>query len=161
MKDRLKGKRILVVDDEADVLETLSEVLSMCDVVPASSFEMAKERLETEHFDMAILDIMGVDGYQLLEIAVRKKVTPIMLTAHALSVNDTVKSFKKGAASYIPKEEMMNIAVFLNDILEAQEKGKSVVGRWLERLSSYYDQKFGLGWQKQDKEFWDKFGSWL
>jgi CheY-like chemotaxis protein len=29
MKDRLEGKRVLIVDDEPDVLDTLSELLSM------------------------------------------------------------------------------------------------------------------------------------
>ena len=161
MTDRLAGKRVLIVDDELDVLETLSELLPMCHVVGASTFEKAKEKLESEHFDMAILDIMGVDGYALLKIANQKKMIAVMLTAHALSVKDTVKSFKGGAASYVPKEEMMNITVFLNDILEAREKGKSVMGRWFDRLASYYDKRFGPDWQNQDKEFWEKFKYWM
>ena len=81
----------------------------------------------------------------------------VMLTAHALSVDDTVKSYKEGAASYIPKEEMANITTFLNDILEAKEKGKSFWWRWLDRMCSYYDEKFGPDWQKNDEDFWRKF----
>jgi DNA-binding NtrC family response regulator len=104
---------------------------------------------------------MGVEGYRLLEIAVKRNVIPIMLTAHALSVKDTVKSFKKGAASYVPKEELANIAVFLNDILEAREKGKNVMERWSNRLASFYDKKFGPDWQEEDKEFWEKFKYWI
>ena len=161
MKDRLEGKKILIVDDEPDILETLSELLSMCQVVDAATFEEARERLESEYFDIAILDIMGVDGYKLLEIANEKKVIAVMLTAHALSVKDTVKSFKEGAASYVPKEEMMNITAFLNDILEAREKGKSVMERWFGRLASYYDKRFGRDWQEEDKEFWEKFKYWI
>ncbi len=161
MIDRLGGKRVLIVDDEPDVLETLSELLFMCHVVEAATFEKAKEKLESERFDMTILDIMGVDGYTLLEIANQKKVIAVMLTAHALSVKDTVKSFKGGAASYVPKEEMMNITVFLNDILEAHEKGKSGMGRWFDRLASYYDKRFGPDWKNEDKEFWEKFKCWM
>lgn len=161
MKDRLEGKKILIVDDEPDILETLSELLSMCQVVGAATFEEAKRHLETEHFDIAILDIMGVDGYKLLEVANQRKVIAVMLTAHALSVKDTVKSFKEGAASYVPKEEMINITTFLNDILEAQEKGKSPVWRWFERLASYYDKRFGPDWKEEDKEFWEKFRYWI
>ena len=74
----LDGKRILVVDDEPDVLESLEELLSMCDVEKAASFEEAKEALETRYFDMAVLDIMGVDGYKLLEIASERRVVPVM-----------------------------------------------------------------------------------
>jgi hypothetical protein len=74
---------------------------------------------------MTILDIMGVDGYTLLEIATHRKVTAVMLTAHALSPENVGKSYKEGAASYLPKEEMANIASFLNDVLDAIEKGKN------------------------------------
>lgn len=160
-RDLLDGKRVLIVDDEPDVLETLEELLPMCDLVKAYSFHEAKERLEAGYFDLAILDIMGVDGYELLEIANRRKVIAVMLTAHALSPEDTVKSYKEGAASYIPKEEMTNIVTFLNDILEAKEKGKNFWWRWYDRLASYYDKKFGPEWQQHDKEFWEKFPHYI
>ncbi len=160
-EDLLKGKRILLVDDEKDVLATLSELLSMCDLESAQTFDEAKEKLETGDFDIAVLDIMGVNGYELLEIATEKGVISVMLTAHALSVEDTVKSFKQGAASYIPKERMGDITVFLADILEAKQKGKSFFWRWLDRLESYYNQQFGPDWKKDDKDFWEKFGYWI
>ncbi|MBW2205977.1 MAG: response regulator, partial [Deltaproteobacteria bacterium] len=92
----LDYKRVLIVDDEPDVLETLEQLLPMCDVVRASNFEEAKALLETQYFDMAILDIMGVDGYQLLDIAKQRKVISVMLTAHALSPEDLAKSYKQG-----------------------------------------------------------------
>ena len=160
-QDLLEGKRILVVDDEHDVFETIEELLLTSSLVEANTFEDAKFLLEGESFDLAILDIMGVDGYRLLELAVERNVIPVMLTAHALSVKDTVKSFKKGAASYIPKEEMMNIADYLNDILEAREKGKGAMERWFDRVASFYDEKFGPDWQCSDEEFWKKFKYWL
>ena len=78
--DLLKGKTVLIVDDERDVLETLEDLLSMCEVVKASTFEEAKLALETQAFDIAVLDIMGVDGYKLLDIARNRKVIPVMLT---------------------------------------------------------------------------------
>lgn len=152
----LDGKRVLIVDDEPDVLATLEELLPMCHVVKAASYEEAKERLTTQYFDMAVLDIMGVDGYKILEIANKRKVLTVMLTAHALSVEDTVKSYKEGAASYVPKEEMTHITTYLNDILEAKEKGKSFWWRWLERFGAFYDRKFGLDWREKDKAFWEE-----
>jgi DNA-binding response OmpR family regulator len=158
--DLLKEKRVLIVDDEPDVLETLEALLPMCDVVKTASFDGAKKLLETQYFDIAILDIMGVSGYKLLEIANKKKVLAVMLTAHALSPEDTVKSFREGAASYIPKEKMREIVTYLNDILEAKESGKSSWWRWLDRFAAYYDKKFGPRWRKVDAEFWDKFGYW-
>ena len=153
----LEEKRILVVDDEPDVLETLEDILSVCDVTKASSFEEAKKQLESGSFDFAILDIMGVNGYALLDIATEKKITAVMLTAHALSPADTVKSFRGGAASYVPKDKMNDIPDILVDILEARKKGMGLWWRWLERMETYYQKKFGPDWKDKDKDFWDRF----
>ena len=155
-KNLVDGKRVLIVDDEPDILEVLEELLSMCDLVKASSFEEAERYLATEYFDIAVLDIMGVNGYELLDLAIKKDVIAVMLTAHALSPEDTIKSYKKGAASYIPKEEVSNIVTYLNDILEAREQGKSFWWRWLRRFGDFYDEKFGLGWKDKDKAFWEE-----
>jgi len=157
----LAHKRVIIVDDEPDVLETLEELLPMCDVVKASSFGEAKDLLETQYFEIAILDIMGVDGYKLLEIANKKKVMAVMLTAHALSPEDTVKSYKEGAAYYVPKEKLSEITTYLNDILEAKEQGKSFWSRWLDRFEVYFDEKFGPDWKDKDKDFWNRYSSYI
>ena len=157
----LDGKSVLIVDDEPDVLETLAQLLPMCEVKKATTFEEAERLFEKEHFDIAVLDIMGVDGYKLLEISKSKGVIAVMLTAHALSPRHVVKSFKGGAASYLPKDEMVNIADFLEEILEAEAKGKHLWWRWLDRWGDYYEKKFGPDWQKEDKEFWEKFKYWI
>ena len=159
-EDRLSGKRVLIVDDEPDVLETLEGLLPMCHVSRASKFDEAEKLLHDEPFDIAVLDIMGVDGYKLLEIAKERKVIPVMLTAHALSIENTIKSYQEGAASYIPKDEMSKISIFLNDILEAKEKGQSSWWRWIDRLGSYYERKFGRDWKDKDQDFWRNFPSW-
>ena len=149
--------KILVVDDEPDVLDSLEDLLSMCKITRASNFDDAKEYMQTHYFDMAVLDIMGVEGYDLLEIANKRQIAAVMLTAHALSPENMVKSYKEGAASYLPKEEMVNIASFLNEILEAIEKGKNTWTRWYDRLGSFFEKRFGKEWEKTDKEFWEKF----
>jgi DNA-binding NtrC family response regulator len=156
-KDFLDGKRVLVVDDEPDVLDTLADLLPMCETIKASSFKTARDLLKSQYFDIAVLDIMGVDGYRLLEIAKEKKVTAVMLTAHALSPDNIVKSYKEGAASYLPKDEMVNIASFLNDVLEAIEQGKNPWVRWYDRLGSFFEKRFGPKWQEDEKDFWEKF----
>ena len=81
-----------------------------------------------------------------------------MLTAHAFTPDNLVKSIKEGAASYLPKEELANITTFLNDVLKAKEKGKSTWEPWQEKLpSSYFEKRWGAAWQDKDKEFWEKF----
>ncbi|MBW2335970.1 MAG: response regulator [Deltaproteobacteria bacterium] len=92
----LDGKRLLVVDDEPDVLDSLVDLLIECKVTKASSFEQAKDLLENQYFDMAILDIMGVKGYELLEICNQKRVIGVMLTAYAMTPEDIKKSYENG-----------------------------------------------------------------
>ena len=158
-KSLLKGKKVLIVDDEPDVLDTLEELLSDCDLKKASTFEEAKALLEKEPFDIAVLDIMGVNGYKLLDIAKEKKVVPVMLTAHALSPEHTIRSYKRGAALYVPKDKIANITDYLEDILHAVKAGKSTWWRWLERFGSFYDKKFEQDWKSKDKDFWKSFPS--
>lgn len=152
----LKNKKILLVDDEPDVLETLQDLLSECDIDTASTFESARLLLEARHYDAAVLDIMGVAGYDLLKIAVRRNVIAVMLTARAVAPEDIVKSFQDGAAFYVPKEEMANIAVFLKDVFEAVEQRKSPWERWTDRMGRYCERTFGPQWREDDRELWEK-----
>ncbi len=63
----LDGKIVLNVDDEDDILDTLEDLLPMCETVRAGDYYTAMELLASRRFDLAILDIMGVSGYELLE----------------------------------------------------------------------------------------------
>ncbi|MFH1982451.1 MAG: response regulator [Pseudomonadota bacterium] len=154
---RLEGKKILLVDDEPDILETLEDLLSECETVRASSFEEARAALERAPFDIAVLDIMGVNGFDLLEIAAGRNIISVMLTAHALSPESIKRSVSGGADYYLPKEEMINIAAHLNDILDDRAKGISPWTRWMHRLGGFCESRFGPDWQKGDQIFWDKF----
>jgi DNA-binding response OmpR family regulator len=154
--DLLKNKRILVVDDEPDILEIIEELIPMSEIVTATNFNEGKEILENQPIDLAILDIMGVDGYRLLDIANKKEVIAVMLTAHALSPSNLAKSINKGAAYYIPKEKMSEIVTYLNDVLEAKEAGTITWSTWMNRFLQYFNEKFGPGWQDEDEAFWKK-----
>jgi DNA-binding response OmpR family regulator len=112
------------VDDEPDILSTVREELDECVVETAPDFNSASALIEQKMYDAAIVDIMGVQGYNLLEISTRKAIPTIMLTAHALSPGNLVKSVKKGATAYVPKEKISEIKVFFSDILEAHKNQK-------------------------------------
>jgi len=155
--DILKGKKILVVDDEPDILETIEEILDECEIDTAANFESAKALLETKPYDAAILDIMGVRGFDLLDIAIGKKVPAMMLTAQGLNPDNLVGSIKVGAKSYIPKEKMDEIDIYLKEIFLNQEKGIEKSGNWFARLASFFDSRFGSGWKNKDKKFWEEF----
>jgi len=153
----ISGKKILIVDDEQDVLDVLVDLLAKCKIDTAPSFEEAKQLLHENDYDVAILDIMGVRGFDLLEEAKKKDIPALMLTAHALSEENLVKSAEEGASYYAPKDRITEIALFVADIIEARDKNKSVWAKWLERLSSFYDDKFnGPDWREKRKEFWEE-----
>ncbi len=151
MDDRriLEDKQILVVDDEPDVLETMEELLYMCRVDTAGSFETAAEKLETQTYDAAILDIMGVRGYELLEITRRMNLPTLMLTAHALTPENLKTALEKGADAYIPKEKLVDISVFLADVLTARKEGRQANARWFSFVKPVFDKLFGPEWQKK------------
>jgi len=155
--DILEGKSILLVDDEPDILETLSEKLDECDIETASTFESAKKLLENKAYDAAVLDIMGVRGFDLLEIATRKKIPALMLTAHGLSPENLSGSIKSGAKSFIPKAKISDMDIFLKEMFLLQEKGIEKSGNWFARLSSFFDNHFGHGWKDNDRRFWSEF----
>ena len=147
MTETLKGKKILIVDDEPDVLETLCELLDMCVIDYARNFETAERLLKENTYDAAVLDIMGVKGYDLLQLARIRDLPALMLTAHALSPDHLVKSIKGGAFSYIPKDEMIDIAIYLDDAIQAKLKGGRKSQNWFLKLSSIFDKKFGSDWR--------------
>ena len=157
MEQLLKGKRVLIVDDEPDILDTLKDLLDMCIIDSAPNFETAQKFLKRSSYDAAILDIMGVKGYDLLELTGEKNIPSLMLTAHALSPDNLVKSLKKGALSYIPKEQMADIATYLKEIIQARQKGTGKPQKWLKRLSPFFDKKFGPEWKAEHKEFWAEY----
>ena len=150
----IAGKYILIVDDEQDVLDTLIEHLDMCRLDTASSFSEAKKLLKTNYYDLAVLDIMGVDGYKLLEIAKNRRIPAVMLTAHALSSDHLKRSAEEGAAYYAPKDKISDIAIFLADVFEALDEGKSTWEKMFDRLGSFYDKRFhGKDWREQIQHY--------
>ena len=151
------GKRLLIVDDEKDILETLTDLLRVCKVDPASSFDEAKRLLEQFDYDLAVLDIMGVRGFELLEIAKSRDIPALMLTAHSLNQESLTKSVKEGAAYFVPKQEITEIATYVADVLEAKEKNRNPWERWIRRLGSFFDVMFtGPNWREQEKAFLEK-----
>lgn len=157
MKEMLKGKKILIVDDEKDILDVLLDMLYISKVDVASNFEDAKNLILVNDYDIVILDIMGVKGYDLLNLTTNKQIPTLMLTAHALTKEDLKKSIEEGASYYVPKEEIEKIDVFIADVLEAVEKKKNPARKCIERLGSYYDRRFGgTDWRDKEQDFWKK-----
>ena len=147
----LKDKVVLVVDDEPDVLETVEEELDMCLIHKAGDYDTALQYLLSYTYDVVILDIMGVNGFELLKNAVSRGFPTVMLTAHALSPESLKKSIKLGAISFLPKEKISELASFLEDVVT--DGGKPVWQKLFDRLGDYFNKRFGPDWKEKDKFF--------
>ena len=147
----LKDKVVLVVDDEPDVIETVEEELDMCLIHKAADYDTALQYLLSYTYDIVILDIMGVNGFELLKNAVSRGFPTVMLTAHALSPESLKKSIKLGAISFLPKEKISELTTFLEDVVT--DGGKPVWQKLFDRLGGYFNKRFGPDWKEKDKFF--------
>ncbi len=128
-EDILKGKRILAVDDEPDILDTLKDTLEMCQLETASSYETAKGTSGNQTHTMQPSSTSWVSEDSIFSRSRRRRKIPaLMLTAHGLNPDNLVGSIKLGAKSYIPKDKMFEIDVYLREIFLAKEKGIEKTG---------------------------------
>jgi DNA-binding response OmpR family regulator len=147
----LSGKRILAVDDEPDVLTVLEqEILEVCPngtIDRAMTYAGAKDLLESNDYDIVILDIMGVRGFELLAIAVARGFKVAMLTAHALTPEALKISHDMGARAYLPKDKLGELVPFLEDILRYEyEPGWK---RLLYKLEKHFFDRFESDWRRK------------
>lgn len=156
-KSDLEGMRILVVDDEEDVLDTIEAELEFSRLEKASDYDAAKKRIESESYDLAILDIMGVDGLNLLRETVSKGVPSVILTAHAMTADALMASIAGGAIAFLPKEKLAELGALLENILKAHHSGKPTWKILFDALADRFDEEFGAGWQKEHNDFWTRF----
>lgn len=160
-KSVLNNKRILVVDDEPDVLELVKqEILAEapnCVVDTAQSYERALELLLSWSYDLAIFDIMGVHGHDLLRVAVTLEcpIPTVMLTGKVFSPENLRKSIDLGARAFLPKWHLGALVPFLEDVL-TYEYGPA----WrlaFKQLEGLFNEMWGPYWRKPDETFWKKF----
>jgi len=156
-KSILRGKEILAVDDEPDVLELIHEELDDYGVIleTAGSYEQAIEKLSSLTYDLAILDIMGVRGFELLTFAETRQIPVVMLTAHAMTIESLQRSIELGARAYLPKRELGNIAPFLEDVLTMSSHSSWL--RLFDKLGFFFGKTFGPAWRQSESEFMAKF----
>jgi len=156
----LNGKIILAVDDEPDILEVLEEEIldyaPNCKIEKVTTYQDAAKKLESQHYDAVVLDIMGVRGFELLEQSVKRSFPTAMLTAHSLNPESLKRSIEMGAYAYLPKEKMDEIVPFLEDILESSD-GSTVWGRLMYKLEGYFSSRWGDLWKKSEEKFWKDF----
>ena len=118
----LQKVKILIVDDEKNIREVIKEYVTLegYDVMEADSGLKALELLNTNKFDLIILDIMMpiMDGFTLLNsIPKEKKIPTIILSARDDEV-DKLEGFDRGIDDYLckpfsPRELMARVKAIL------------------------------------------------
>jgi len=137
----MSKERILVVDDEEDILELVRFNLSRegHEVICAASGEKALEILKSKPVDLMVLDLMlpGMDGFT---VAKRVKSDPrikhlpiVMLTARG-SESDVVTGLQLGAEDYVtkpfsPRVLVARIQKVLRRIADAPVEEKDLIQR--------------------------------
>jgi len=128
----LKNKMILAVDEELDILsvmeEEVLEACPNCKFHKTTNYYEAIERMVSRNYDMVILDISALRGLELAQLAVRRKLPVIMLTAHPVSLEALRDSGQIKTQTYLPKERLGEIVPFLEDVLRDQY-GKAFHGK--------------------------------
>jgi DNA-binding NtrC family response regulator len=100
--------KILIVDDEKDILRALEFILSRegYSVTTATSGEEAIELLKKDEYDLVLTDLRmeGMDGLEVLQrtLQMRPSTLVIIMTAYA-TVESAVTAMKMGASDYIVK----------------------------------------------------------
>ena len=128
MNDRI----ILVVDDEAELLEMVKSIIERAgftQILTAASGKTALEICKEKQPDMVILDVMmpGMDGFTTLrELRKTSKVPVLMLTARG-EAEDKFAGFENGADDYLlkpflPKELLFRVQAILKRVYPEKER---------------------------------------
>ena len=128
----MENLRVLVVDDEADFLETIVLRLQRrkIDATGVDGGKKALEIVENERFDVVVLDFLmpGIDGIETLKLLKKRKpfIEVIILTGHG-SVESGLQGMQFGAFDYIMKPA--DLDELLEKIQQAYERKRIHEGR--------------------------------
>jgi len=116
--------RVLIVDDQLSMAETLADGLAELgyEAVALSSSREAAKRLADDSFDALVTDLRmpGLDGLELLKIS--RAAVPsrpvIVMTAYS-AVESAIESIRQGAFHYLTKPfKLDELVLFLDRALE-------------------------------------------
>ncbi|EJN93981.1 response regulator transcription factor [Streptococcus ratti] len=103
-----KERKLLILDDNPEILDMITESLSIAGfshLTRAASKKEALELLEREAFDLAILDIMLPDGsgFEVLREIRKTSAMPVLFLSAVSDIEKQYQGFELGADDYIVK----------------------------------------------------------
>ncbi len=103
----MKTYKILVVDDEVDIVDFISDYLTGegYEVVKAYDGVEALDKMRQDYPDLVVLDIMlpGLDGFEVCRQMRAESAVPILMVTAKGSDVDKIVGLEIGADDYIPK----------------------------------------------------------
>jgi len=136
-----KGRRILVIEDNPDVLEQVAGALEDegYETIQAISAEQGMTRLRRDPADLVVTDLKlpGASGLEVVDHS--REMLPnspvLVITAHA-TIPSAVEAMRRGAFHYLQKP--LDINTMLMEVEKALEHGKALAERqaFRERLSA-------------------------
>ena len=123
--------KILIVEDEKPISDLIVMNLTRAGYNCTALYdgESAADMLETNNFDLILLDIMlpKINGYELMEYIRPMNIPVIFITAKA-SLDDRIKGLTSGAEDYLVKPfEIVELLARINIVLRRYNKTESVL----------------------------------
>jgi DNA-binding response OmpR family regulator len=134
--EMLQDKRILVIDDEPDMLFLVSTLLNRegAEVITANDGKDGLQRLHKTHPDLVLLDILmpGITGFETCARITETSNTPVIFLSVLSDVDDIVNGFQLGAIDYVtkpfsPKVLIARISATLRFIDQFREGSRTFV----------------------------------
>ena len=128
----MKEKRILIVDDELDLLKMLQSIFKRdgyANILIASSGKEALKIFQKDQPDMVILDIMmpEMNGLMVLKKIRETSAIPVLMLTARGEADDKFSGFENGADDYLvkpflPKELLLRVQAILNRVYPEKDR---------------------------------------
>jgi DNA-binding response OmpR family regulator len=124
----VKGGRILVVDDERNIVRLLEAYLSRHGHSVATAFDgwEALDRVKQEKFDLLILDVMMpfMDGFEVLKNLRKDPATadiPVIILTAKSADQDVFEAYHLGAHMFLSKPvDLDELALFVRQLIDSK-----------------------------------------
>jgi DNA-binding NtrC family response regulator len=140
-------EKVLLVDDEKDFLEAMSERMRIrgMEVTTAASAIEALEKIERDSFDAIILDFQmpGMDGMEVLKrIKAKRPESQIILLTGYATVEKSVEAMKIGATDFL--EKPADLEALSKKIKKAKAEKMLIVQKEQEKKVIETLKKYGI-----------------
>jgi len=148
LNDTSSDARILIVDDNENILDVLAEILSLegYKVETCMNSEEALERGKSNPPDLFLLDIRmpGIDGIELCRLFKEDAATsrvPVIFVSGLMGMDEKVRGFKAGAADYITKPfHNLDVLVRVNTHIQLRKRA-ILLEHWNEHLEEMVEKR--------------------